>query len=551
MTSSPSTATGRRHGAQSAAAPRGGAARAEPTWWRQRRHLRGLPAELRRRQRRRHRRPRGRPRRGSRYLADLGVDAIWFTPWYRSPLADGGYDVADYRAIDPAFGTLEEAEPLIAEAAALGIRTIVDIVPNHVSDRARVVPGRPRRAARPPRARPVLVPPGQGPRRRRDADRLALDLLGHHLDPHDEPRRHARRVVPPPVRAAPAGPQLGPPGRPRASTRTSSASGSTAASPASASTPRRCWSRTRPCPRIPEQPGPGEHPNTDRDELHDIYRSLARDRRRLSRHPRPHRRAVARRTSSGSRSYLRPDELHTAFNFDFLARPWDAGGAARVDRRDARRPRPRRRAGDLAALQPRRDPAGHPLRPADSSFAFLTKRRGTPSDLDARARRARAAAPPLPPRCPGSLYIYQGEELGLEEVAGPAGAPAPGPDVLPLRAASTPAATAAACRCPWSGDRARRSASAPTAPTAEPWLRQPAAWAATDRRGPARRPGLDAQPLPRRAPDPAPRRPGPRATGLCAGSPAPGRRARLRARRAASCAVTNLVAGRGRAARRR
>src|SRR5664279_418387 len=68
------------------------------------------------------------------YLADLGVDAIWFNPWYVSPLADGGYDVADYRAIDPSFGSLAEAEQLISEARNLGIRTIVDIVPNHVSD---------------------------------------------------------------------------------------------------------------------------------------------------------------------------------------------------------------------------------------------------------------------------------------------------------------------------------------------------------------------------------------------------------------------------------
>src|SRR6187551_724876 len=60
------------------------------------------------------------------YLRDLGVDAIWFTPWYPSPLADGGYDVADYRAIDPAFGTLEEAEALISEALETGIRTIID-----------------------------------------------------------------------------------------------------------------------------------------------------------------------------------------------------------------------------------------------------------------------------------------------------------------------------------------------------------------------------------------------------------------------------------------
>ena len=68
------------------------------------------------------------------YLAELGVDAIWFNPWYASPMADAGYDVADYRAIDPLFGTLAEAEALIREAHALGIRIIVDIVPNHCSD---------------------------------------------------------------------------------------------------------------------------------------------------------------------------------------------------------------------------------------------------------------------------------------------------------------------------------------------------------------------------------------------------------------------------------
>src|SRR5206468_11936660 len=69
------------------------------------------------------------------YLRDLGVDAIWFNPWYPSPLADAGYDISDYRSIDPVFGTLEEADALIGEAHALGIRIIVDIVPNHGSDR--------------------------------------------------------------------------------------------------------------------------------------------------------------------------------------------------------------------------------------------------------------------------------------------------------------------------------------------------------------------------------------------------------------------------------
>jgi alpha-glucosidase len=68
------------------------------------------------------------------YLAGLGADALWFNPWYASPQADAGYDVSDYRAIDPVFGTLAEAEELIVEAHALGLRIIVDVVPNHCSD---------------------------------------------------------------------------------------------------------------------------------------------------------------------------------------------------------------------------------------------------------------------------------------------------------------------------------------------------------------------------------------------------------------------------------
>lgn len=68
------------------------------------------------------------------YLAYLGVDAIWINPWYPSPLADGGYDVSDFRDIHPAYGTLDEARKLIAEAHEVGLRVILDIVPNHTSD---------------------------------------------------------------------------------------------------------------------------------------------------------------------------------------------------------------------------------------------------------------------------------------------------------------------------------------------------------------------------------------------------------------------------------
>ena len=68
------------------------------------------------------------------YLKKLGVDAIWITPWYPSPQKDHGYDVANFMEIEPDYGNLEHAKQLIDEAHALGIRLLVDIVPNHSSD---------------------------------------------------------------------------------------------------------------------------------------------------------------------------------------------------------------------------------------------------------------------------------------------------------------------------------------------------------------------------------------------------------------------------------
>ena len=67
------------------------------------------------------------------YLKELGVDAIWLSPFYPSPQADGGYDVADYCAVDPRFGDMADFDRLVAEAHARGIRVIIDIVPNHTS----------------------------------------------------------------------------------------------------------------------------------------------------------------------------------------------------------------------------------------------------------------------------------------------------------------------------------------------------------------------------------------------------------------------------------
>lgn len=67
------------------------------------------------------------------HLVTLGVDALWISPWYPSPMADGGYDVSDYCDINPDFGTLADADALVAQAHELGLRVIIDLVPNHSS----------------------------------------------------------------------------------------------------------------------------------------------------------------------------------------------------------------------------------------------------------------------------------------------------------------------------------------------------------------------------------------------------------------------------------
>src|SRR5436190_19985453 len=67
------------------------------------------------------------------HLRDLGVDALWVTPFYTSPQRDHGYDVADYEDVDPLFGSLADADVLVRDAHEHGLKLIVDLVPNHTS----------------------------------------------------------------------------------------------------------------------------------------------------------------------------------------------------------------------------------------------------------------------------------------------------------------------------------------------------------------------------------------------------------------------------------
>ncbi|MGX7827861.1 glycoside hydrolase family 13 protein [Actinokineospora sp. 24-640] len=342
------------------------------------------------------------------YLRDLGVDAIWFTPWYRSPLADGGYDVADYRAIDPAFGTLADAEALIAAAAELGIRTIIDVVPNHVSsDHAWFTAALAAGPGSPERAR-FWFHDGRGPGGELPPTNWRSSFGGGtwtrvadgqwylHLFAPEQPDLNWNN---PDVRAEHEDILRFWFDRGVAGIRVDSAS-MPVKDPA--------------LPEVPETHAEGEHPFIDRDELHDIYRGW---RAVADSYPEP--RVLVGEIWLEDRHrfarYLRPDEMHSAFNFDFMTRPWEAKALRE----------------SISATLEAHAPVGAPAtwvlsnhditRPvtrygrADSSFDFLGKRFGVPTDLELGTRRARAAAL-LTAALPGALYVYQGDELGLPEV---------------------------------------------------------------------------------------------------------------------------------------
>ena len=92
----------------------------------------------------------------------LGIDAIWLSPFYRSPMADFGYDVADYCDVDPVFGTLADFEELLGQAHERGIRVIVDLVPGHTSDQHPWFRAARRSRSDPKRDWYVWAPPGRG-----------------------------------------------------------------------------------------------------------------------------------------------------------------------------------------------------------------------------------------------------------------------------------------------------------------------------------------------------------------------------------------------------
>ncbi|HET6625823.1 MAG TPA: glycoside hydrolase family 13 protein [Nocardioidaceae bacterium] len=320
------------------------------------------------------------------YLADLGVDSVWITPFYTSPQHDHGYDVADYRDVDPLFGTLADFDAMLARSHELGIRVIVDLVPNHTSSehewfraalagdqaaRERYVfrDGRGRDGARPPNNwRSVFGGPAwtrveDGQWYLHMFDPTQPDLNWWNPDVGDEFESVLRFWLDRGVDGF----------------RIDVAHG--LFKPADLADRRR-----------------GEtFPMWDQPEVHEVYRRWHQVLEEYD----GDRMAVAEAwtdTPESMARYIRPDELQQAFNFHWLGASWSAAAFRDVVLET------------LAAVRPAGASATWVLSNHDV-VRHVTRYGGGPIGV-ARGRAAVLTMLGLP----GSAYVYQGEELGLEQV---------------------------------------------------------------------------------------------------------------------------------------
>ena len=355
------------------------------------------------------------------YLTSLGIDAVWLSPFYPSALADGGYDVDDYRDVDPRLGTLADFDEMTAGLHAHGIKVIVDIVPNHTSNRhawfreavaaRKGSPARDRYIFRDGQAPDGTEPPsdwdsmGGGSAWTRVPDG---QWYLHLFTPEQPDLNWANREVRDDFL-----------------------------------TTLRFWSdRGVDGFRVDVAHGlaknlveplaakarladtllpPGAHPLWDRDEVHDIYAEW----RQVFNEYEPPRTAVAEAWVDRSRRHLyaSPEGLGQSFNFDLLDASWDAGqfrSSLTGNLAEARQ-----HGASMTWVLSNHDVVRHATRyglPAEEEGSRQNARTwllsdGTSPVLDRGLgiRRARAAIL-LMLALPGSAYLYQGEELGLHEV---------------------------------------------------------------------------------------------------------------------------------------
>ena len=349
------------------------------------------------------------------HLSDLGVDAVWVNPWYPSPQADAGYDVADYRAIDPTYGTLQDAEELIRLAHERGLRVLLDIVPNHTSDQhpwfQAALAGDEAARAR------YIFRPGKGPGGDEPPNDWTSGFGGRAWTRTEDGSWYCHLFTPEQPDLDWTNPEVR----------------------EEFEDILRFWfdrgadgfriDVAHALAKAPGLPDAGDrttelldlepHPAWDQEPVHEIYRGW----RRVADSYDPPRVFVAEAWVHGTEKlarYLRPDELHTAFQFDFLMTPFHAH-QLRLAIEDARQTTHQIEAPITWVLS-NHDVTRHVTRYArsqpDHPVANSWERERWPleePDLELGLRRARAAIILLL-ALPGSVYLYQGEELGLPEV---------------------------------------------------------------------------------------------------------------------------------------
>ncbi|WP_377643640.1 alpha-amylase family glycosyl hydrolase [Oryzobacter terrae] len=393
------------------------------------------------------------------YLRDLGVDALWISPFYVSPMNDAGYDVADYRDIDPRFGSLEDADALVAAAHDLGIKVVLDLVPNHTSSehawfRAALAagPGSPEReryvfrdgrgsnGEQPPNNWPSVFG-GRGWTRVTEADGSPGQWYLHIFDTTQpdlnwelpEVREEFLAILRfwcdrgvdgfrvdvahGLVKEAGLPDWHGPVGL---YDEVAGAEGldeddaleSVAVENPGLADPEPAGEDDT---TVLDHNGTGTAPMWDQDGVHEIYRDW---RAVLDSYGSPDRILCAEawvKPEERLARYVRPDEMHQAFNFDFLETPWDAVALRAVVESSLR-------SNDAVGapttwVLSNHDVVRHASRLGlDQSLPRPNGIREDDPQPDAALglRRARAATA-LMLALPGGAYLYQGEELGLPE----------------------------------------------------------------------------------------------------------------------------------------
>jgi alpha-glucosidase len=345
------------------------------------------------------------------HLVELGADAVWLSPFYPSPQADAGYDVSDYRDVDPLFGRLADFDKLIARAHELGLRVIVDLVPNHTSDehvwfRAALAAG----PGSPERDRYVFRDPPPGGGVPNDWQSVfggsAWTQVGDgqwylHLFDVKQPDLNWDN---PQVRAEFEDVLRFWLDRGVDGFRVDVAHGLV-----------KTWTppNTVAAPAPPAQPD-DRPPMWDQDGVHEIYRSW---RRIVDEYPGERILVAEAWVEPLERMtwYVRPDEMHQAFNFAYLLTPWIAGPIREVI------------SSSLGVCEAVGAPttwvlSNHDVVRHPSRFGLPERgiSRGgigadDPQPDEALGLRRGRAATMVMLALPGAAYLYQGEELGLPE----------------------------------------------------------------------------------------------------------------------------------------